>query len=150
MQPYNKTDTISVNNTSLQLLASQVDASDAKVLKSLSTVKGRVVTWLLDKQGKMPKWAAQHIEIHKQLEKAVNEMHAKGEGGKIPENVAKTLTDSKAVIRKIANKVNYPSFLNAIRNQNTVQYSDQSKLLTPLKPRVFLLKRFDIQEPHRI
>lgn len=139
----NLNESIGSNAQALNQLESQVGESSTKVKKNFSTLKGEFVTWLTGKQGKMPKWAAKHIEIHKQLQKAVDEMKAMGEGDKIPPDVVQALKESKQVIGVIANKVNYSAFLQAILpNIDAISqpeggkalYSDPTGLLKPLKP----------------
>ncbi len=124
----NNNPTVNQNIRALQQLASQVDESGAKVRKSLSSIWGRFAIWLESKRGKIPKWAAKHIEMHNQLKKAVNEMKAKGEEDKIPTDVVKTLKESKAVVGKLANKVKYSAFLKSFL-QETASV-DQHGLLT--------------------
>ena len=81
----------------------------------------------------MPKEAALHIEMHKQLEKAVNQMIATGQKTQIPENVISTLNKSRDVVRIISTKVNYTAFLKLI-NKDETTYTDSSRLLTSLNP----------------
>ncbi len=119
------------NIQDLTHLAGKVDISSANVEKSSSSVMGRFILWLTSKQGKMPKWTAKHIEIHKQFEKAVNKIVAKGEGDQIPSDVIKTLETSKEVVRQIANKVNYSAFLKSILPDTATV--DQHGLLTGKK-----------------
>lgn len=119
--------------TALKELSAQAVVSQKKAQKSLSGIQGRVISALPGFSDHVPKAAAKHIEIHQQLEKAVNEMNAMGKHDKIPAEVITTLKESKETVRKIANKVNYSAYLK-LTTQNSSTYTDSTKLLTPLNP----------------
>jgi hypothetical protein len=115
----------------LRDLAAQVDLSSLKAKKSLSGIKGRVNIGLASKLGNMPKNATKYLEIHQQFEKAINAMKEKGEGDKIPQDILNIFQKSKEAVKKIANQVNYSSYLK-ILNKDTSSYTDETKLLRPL------------------
>lgn len=98
----------------LRQIASEVADSNTEARSNLSALQGRDVAQLVGGEEILPEWAARHIEIHKHLEKAVNDLRAKGEEGQIPEDVVQALKDSKGTMVRIANNVNYSAFLKAV------------------------------------
>lgn len=127
------------NNSSLnqdiaeiRSLAAKASVSSAKAQKSLSGIKGRAVAWFANKTDIIPEDAAAHLKIHQQLEKAVNSMTSKGVRDKIPKDVVTTIEKSKAAVNKIANTINYLTYLKLL--ENDTQYADKTKLLKPLTP----------------
>lgn len=132
MSSINNLNPFNQNIDGLKQLATALDKSSSSVQKKLAKIKGRNIV-RLSKKEHIPKWAAKYIDLHKRLEKAVNEVEAKGEKTKIPENVIKTLQESKLIINEIANKVNYSAFIKAVQSEQAT-YADETKLVTPLNP----------------
>lgn len=65
-------------------------------------------------QEDLPAWALRHIAIHKQLETVVQEAVLTGHLSKKTKCAISTLSQSKDLIRTLAQKVNYSSYLQAI------------------------------------
>jgi hypothetical protein len=115
-------------NNNIERLAADTERSRQKVQTKLGSFKGKRAVWWAGVKHRMPKWAATHIERHKILEKAVNEMRAAGQEEEIPEIAIRSLSESKEVMKKLAKKVDYPSYLRAISPETTTV--DEGRLLT--------------------
>lgn len=135
MTSLNSYDPIEPSVHDLHAIASKADTQQAEVVSCLNSLKGRFVVYLRGRNGEMPVWAANYLEMHKQLMKAVDHLKSQDKDHPIPENVARTLERSKAIVKLIAAKVNYAAFCAAISPYpNTTTYADTTKLLVPLHP----------------
>ena len=109
----------------LQQQAIQLSTASTSVHQKLAGMKYKIFS--PKKKKPIPTWAVTHIQMHQKLQKAVNDMQAKGEGAKVPMEVLEALSESKEAISEIAKRVNYSSFLKATAPEET-RYADPTKL----------------------
>lgn len=134
---------IEAESPDLIRFASKLDESSREVSQNLSKFRGRSFKWIRsNRKKKMENLVARHIEMHKELQKTVHELEAKGKTSQVPLPVISALNESKEVIRQLSTQVGYSTFLKAVLpepeivqpKENFIPYSDPNKLLTPINP----------------
>ncbi len=110
-------------------LAKEAELSREKVGHKLSSLRGRVSGWLFGKMKHVPRWASRHIEAHRHLEKAVNEMIIGGHIDQIPPETIASLRRSKKVMGELAKKVEQSVFARALLPGEEGKLDDPSLVL---------------------
>lgn len=113
-----------------QTIKNECSKSTARVQSNLRGTNKTVTLITKGDEQVLPDWIIKHIESHKKLANAINDLHA--EGANIPADLAKTLKESTEALSKLANKVDFTLFMKAIAPREDIAYADANKLLHPL------------------
>lgn len=111
--------------SSLQDLSEEVEKSSNALIAKFGTFKGRLSFALHRTFGSMPDCAKRHIELNKQLRKAIFSNASEHESDLL-KSLSRVLSEKDQVLQELSKKVDYAQFLSCIKDQGP--FVDENRL----------------------